>query len=98
MKNELLVPQLRCPLQSADGDVRLLGSGDAASVTYIQVDGTLLQKQQLVRHLGSFLANTATTFMLFTLVWCILVAVCENKLLLYVLVGTFNYIFTLFVS
>ena len=38
MKNTLLVPQLRCPLQSADGDVRLLGSGDAASVTYNLVD------------------------------------------------------------
>ena len=75
MKNKRLVPQLRCPLQSADGDVRLLGSGDAASVTYNLVDGTLLQQQQLVRHLGSFLANIATTFTLFTLVWCILVAV-----------------------
>ena len=85
MKNKRLVPQLRCPLQSADGDVRILGSGETASVTYNLVDGTLLQQQQLVRHLGSFLANIATTFTL-------------NTFLSYVLVGPFNYIFTLFVS
>jgi hypothetical protein len=98
MKNKRLVPQLRCPLQSAYGDVRLLGSGDAASVTCILVDGTLLLQQQLVRHLRSFLANIATTFTLFTRFSCILVAVCENTLLSYVLVGPFNYILTLFVS
>ena len=67
MKNTIFVPQLHYPLQSADGDVRLLGSGDAASVTYNLVDGTLLQQQQLVRHIGSLLANIATTFTLFTL-------------------------------